>query len=55
MTALTIIVSGETWQISFETRNQLDGAVPVAVAWNEKRGYTKEFYGTVTSQPVIEL
>ena len=55
MSPLTIIVAGETWQITFETRNQLEGSVPVAVAWNEARGYIKEFYGTATTQPVIAL
>lgn len=48
---MTVKANGLTWGIYPDTRN----GIKVLVAWCEEKGYTREFYGTETEQPVIDL
>ena len=48
---MTVKSQGLTWDIFSETRR----GVKVLVAWCEAKGYTKEFYGTETDFPIVDL
>jgi hypothetical protein len=56
---MTIITESGKWVIKTETRNKvIDGelvAVNVVVAWNEEKGYIREFYGSQTYYPEVDL